>query len=155
MPKKKFICDYCGTEFERYDIGSRLHFCCIEHRRLGGKMVASNFSDKFKNAMRERCLNWNENLHKNPSMEKRIEISKRQREQRPTSGYTKRLGKHEHRVVMENILGRPLRRDEIVHHIDGNKANNNPSNLMIMSRSEHAKLHLSKPMGGDANANSV
>ena len=31
---------------------------------------------------------------------------------------------------------------EIVHHIDGNKENNNPSNLQGMTRSEHNKHHL-------------
>lgn len=47
----------------------------------------------------------------------------------------------EHRVVMERQLGRPLREDEIVHHIDENKSNNDPSNLEVMSQSEHARLH--------------
>lgn len=46
------------------------------------------------------------------------------------------------RYVMEQILGRKLTKDEIVHHIDGNKLNNDPSNLQIMSRAEHARLHM-------------
>ena len=29
----------------------------------------------------------------------------------------------------------------VVHHIDGDKANNDPSNLQIMTRSEHSRLH--------------
>jgi len=33
-------------------------------------------------------------------------------------------GRREHRVIMEKHVGRPLGRDEVVHHIDGNKANN-------------------------------
>ena len=56
--------------------------------------------------------------------------------------YTKRLGKHEHRLVAEEKLGRPLRKGEVVHHIDGDYKNNDPNNLMILpSQREHVKLH--------------
>lgn len=47
----------------------------------------------------------------------------------------------EHRYVASCILGRPLRSDEVVHHKDGNKLNNDPSNLEIMSATAHKKLH--------------
>lgn len=47
----------------------------------------------------------------------------------------------EHRVVMENYLGRLLNNDEIVHHIDGNKKNNIIENLQVLSSSEHHHLH--------------
>lgn len=47
----------------------------------------------------------------------------------------------EHRLVMSNYLGRPLRDDEIVHHKDGNKLNNDISNLEITTRSAHTALH--------------
>jgi hypothetical protein len=46
-----------------------------------------------------------------------------------------------HRLVMELHLGRYLAKSEHVHHIDGNTLNNEISNLMIMSNSEHSKLH--------------
>jgi hypothetical protein len=59
---------------------------------------------------------------------------------KPTT-YRKRNGRHEHRVVAEQMLGRPLRRGEIVHHIDGNKHNNDPSNLQVMSQSDHIREH--------------
>jgi hypothetical protein len=29
-----------------------------------------------------------------------------------------------------------------VHHIDGNKKNNAPKNLQVMTQSEHIKLHI-------------
>lgn len=50
----------------------------------------------------------------------------------------------EHRLVAEQILGRCLRADEDVHHKDGDKKNNHPSNLEILSHTEHAKLHAAK-----------
>lgn len=62
-------------------------------------------------------------------------------------GYIKEVLQHQHRVVMERVLNRKLKKGEIVHHIDGNKQNNNPKNLMVMTQSEHIKLHLKQGNG--------
>lgn len=48
---------------------------------------------------------------------------------------------YEHRFIMEQSLGRALEENEIVHHIDCNKLNNSISNLILISRSDHMKLH--------------
>lgn len=62
-----------------------------------------------------------------------------------------------HRVVMEHKIGRPLQDGETVHHIDGNKYNNYPDNLQLMTDSEHRAMELRKTMSTDkwkiANAN--
>lgn len=61
-------------------------------------------------------------------------------------GYNKKGNVKEHRYIMEQYLGRKLNVDEIVHHIDGNKLNNKISNLEIMTRSEHSRLHRLKEL---------
>lgn len=48
---------------------------------------------------------------------------------------------YEHILIMENHINRFLEKHEIVHHKDGNRANNALDNLQLMSKSEHAKLH--------------
>ena len=48
---------------------------------------------------------------------------------------------YEHVVVAETSLGRSLRVTEVVHHLDGNRANNRSENLLVLERSQHGKLH--------------
>lgn len=57
----------------------------------------------------------------------------------PNSG--KRGYVMEHRLVMEQKLGRYLEHGEIVHHIDGNKQNNHPDNLELKTNSQHISEH--------------
>lgn len=50
-----------------------------------------------------------------------------------------------HRFVASLKIGRWVTSDEHVHHIDGNKLNNTPDNLEVLSSREHAKLHFPGP----------
>ena len=47
----------------------------------------------------------------------------------------------EHQYVMEMHLNRRLTKGEVVHHIDGDKTNNNLDNLYLTTVTEHNKLH--------------
>jgi hypothetical protein len=59
----------------------------------------------------------------------------------------------EHRIIMEKFLSRYLTKEEIVHHIDGNRLNNNISNLMLFSsNSQHRLFHLNKKLLTTSNS---
>jgi hypothetical protein len=47
----------------------------------------------------------------------------------------------EHVLVAETMIGRPLRDDECVHHINGKRDDNRPENLQVLTQAEHARLH--------------
>lgn len=47
----------------------------------------------------------------------------------------------EHRYVVEQSIGRKLKKSEHIHHIDGDKSNNDLSNLLLLTSYQHAKLN--------------
>jgi hypothetical protein len=47
----------------------------------------------------------------------------------------------EHRLIIAQILHRTLKRTEVVHHIDKNPMNNNPSNLMLFKNNKEHRMY--------------
>lgn len=48
----------------------------------------------------------------------------------------------EHRLILEKKLKRYLRKDEVIHHLDGNKENNKKTNLLLCAnQKKHLSVH--------------
>ena len=120
--KTAIKCDECGKEFERVNchIRGQHNFCSRE----------CQWKWHAKTNKRENHANWNGGIYHHDGY-----IFLKQED----GTY-----KAEHRIVMEEKLGRKLDPHEIVHHLDENKSNNSPENLVVMDRLEHAKLHHTK-----------
>ena len=58
-------------------------------------------------------------------------------------------GQVTYRTIAGEVLGRDLTSAEEVHHIDGNHFNNNPENLIVLTKSEHSKIHASRKERGE------
>lgn len=133
------ICEECGNVFKR--------FPCYFKKRAG----------RFCSKRCELCWNsreWKRNNpirgidnsgYKNPMWGKfKNDLEGRSRK----DGYIRvrfngeRILKH--RFLMEEHLGRKLKKWEIIHHIDGNNRNNCLDNLQIMSQSEHRNIHFER-----------
>jgi len=145
--KTNCTCDWCGKEF-------RKESCKVKPHNFCSRNCLANFSNKTKNPEHYSELKDYSNISKNMTiLNKKLnptrmtdEVRERVRRARLDSGgaktYRKIHGRHEHRAVMEEMVGRKLTSKEIVHHIDGDKRNNSPSNLMLFAnQSEHARYH--------------
>ena len=120
------VCDECGaavkyspSKFNRV----KNHFCSKKCHMLfmNRQLNPTRMTDEVKEKLRKANLGKGEG-----------------------KSYEKTHGKHTHRIVAEQKIGRPLKTGEIVHHIDGNKRNNDPDNLMVMTQEDHCRLHFKK-----------
>lgn len=140
MKKITVKCDWCSVFFEKLAIEKYEHnFCCRAHLNSWNR-------ERFAEYNREdNPLNTSEGQTLSTRMDKHDRLVGRGEGR----AYRKYLGRHEHRQVAEAMLGRALTSDEVVHHINGDKFDNSPQNLAILSRAEHAQVHFRK-QGGDA-----
>lgn len=77
-----------------------------------------------------------------PIVEKIKKRNKKKRSEYETNGYILENYEFKHRLVMENKLGRKLKENELVHHINLDKKDNRVDNLYLCeSISQHRKIH--------------
>lgn len=137
-------CSNCGKEFEYrgHHRGRNKHFFCCKE-----------CSYAFKSKKIYVPCDWcGELIYK-----KRTDVSRSQHHFCDTDCYVDFInfgkagaknqrvaGTIVYRKLAEMKIGRPIRENEEVHHIDGNHVNNSVKNLDIVTVSEHAKIHAAK-----------
>ena len=148
-------CAWCGKEIRTFP-------CKIKKHNFCSRRCLAEFSNKSKNPEGYRNLKNYAGMSRHMSELNRVlnpgrmnfatraKLSAARRGNGSGKTYTKSFGVHTHRVVAARMLGRQLPPGEVVHHIDGNKRNNRPDNLMVFeNQAAHAKWH-QEHKGGDA-----
>lgn len=111
-------CDYCGEEFATYP--------CYDKRVHKNRFCSKKCESEFKK-LNNSVQSWHGGHFGKTTGYMYIRVN------------GKDVG--EHRLVMERFLGRKLRRDEVVHHKNGNKLDNRIENLELMTNKEHSSMH--------------
>ena len=101
-----------------------------------GKIISEKTRKKMSEAKKgSTSPNWNGG--KRNRSDGYIQIFKPEHPNSCKEGYVM-----EHRLVMENKIGRLLKRKEVVHHINGIRDDNRPENLKLFENvGEHTKYH--------------
>ncbi len=131
MKANNVECDWCKEGFYRYPSMIRKHnFCCNDHRL---KWWAEW-------TVKELNITGHSKGHKAPhlsELNKKTAIQPQDKKEK----YTINKKERKHRKIMEKFLGKRLAKDEVVHHKNGIRNDNRIENLMVLTQSEHAKLH--------------
>lgn len=114
----KRICSNCGKEFDTHP--------CYDKRNRQHRFCSKKCEYEYKN-LKNSADEWQGGYIAKSTGYKYIRVDGKQVE--------------EHRLVMERHIGRKLQRNEVVHHINGDKLDNRIENLALMTRTEHQHLH--------------
>lgn len=135
-PKIKKTCQVCGKTFEVHPCRKdTAKYCTRKCSGLSQQGKPSwNKGKKLPQFSRENSHQWKGGKYITMGY---FYSRKPDHPRAMKNGYVKRAN-----LVMEQKLGRYLTKDEVVHHINGNKSDDRIENLMFFpNRSEHSKYH--------------
>ena len=135
-------CKKCGKKIRAQRL-NRPHFsglcrkCWRKYGTIKGEKHWSFTGGRYKRKTREDYWMININIIKDEKLKKMAKQTIQNR-----CWGKKRSGTiYEHILVMIKKLGRPLKKGEEVHHLDGNKENNNLNNLILIDRKNHIQKY--------------
>ncbi len=135
---KSLKCLICGKE--KYYIPSRVidrkHYCSVKcfTKSLIGKHPTIETILKMRGHVLDKSPSWKGGKTVTP--EGYVLIKLPNHPSAKSNGYV-----FEHRLIVEKSLGRRLNSNEHIHHLNGKKNDNRIGNLIMLSNSEHKKLH--------------
>lgn len=97
-----------------------------------GKVVSKETREKMSKSMKKGGIG-----HKKKRKDGYITIYFPDHPKSASTGYIM-----EHILVMECLIGRHLKDDEVVHHINNKRDDNRKENLQLMTFKEHAGFHM-------------
>lgn len=155
----KMACRHCGETFEvtpAWVRDGRRQYCsktCHGKATLAGQRLGKKHSEETRQKLskankgklkKQNSPRWREGRYFDKAgyvhvmidtLPEQVQVVARQMKSK--SGYYIL----EHRIVAAMKLGRPLTKQEIVHHKDGHKGNNAPANLFVVERGLHSLEH--------------
>lgn len=143
--KVEYKCDECHEPRQTHKTNlknKQKHICKKCRNKINGVLKRGKKSSKkgrqYKNLQRENSANWNGGKYINKAGYVMVLVK--------SGSINRKSGwenyRPEHIVIMEDFIGRKLRNNECVHHIDGNRQNNNIDNLVLIdSNQHHRKTH--------------
>lgn len=147
IPTEPNTCEHCGTTYARKP---RQHVATWSSRRFcSTKCAKASRTPESTIKTCPRCgsqydagENWKRQTYCSRRCAARKEVDPKVTRYRRTKVGGRPINEHRH--VMEQHLGRKLRPDEYVHHINHNKLDNRIENLIVTDAHSHAIHHNQK-----------